>query len=321
MNLKSKIGLWIMHKKFLGHMAMNCNRMLFHWDKREQKKSFGNLNPDKKFYVLRSNGTHDGLLAMYIPRLRQIKNLIAQGFIPFVDFENYETQYTMPEPIKGTRNVWEYYFEQPSNFNLNEIYKSKNVILSGWKFSDDPTKKPDIDFYDKDYSPDIFKFAPIKKYVLDLAEDKIKTDNVSKMLGVFLRGTDYTHLKPAGHAVQPSKEMAAEKIDEFLKKYGNMKIFLATEDEDILNYLRQRYGDLIFTTDNNVIKNYSGKNFLTNEIKGVNKYKFGLDYLVKMICLARCKYLIASMAAGSFFADLYNANNYADKYIFKLGVY
>ena len=141
------------------------------------------------------------------------------------------------------------------------------------------------------------------------------------MLGVFLRGTDYTHLKPAGHAVQPSKEMAAEKIDEFLKKYGNMKIFLATEDEDILNYLRQRYGDLIFTTDNNVIKNYSGKNFLTNEIKGVNKYKFGLDYLVKMICLARCKYLIASMAAGAFFADLYNANNYADKYIFKLGVY
>ncbi len=312
-----------MHKKSLGRIAMNINRVFFHWDKREQKKHFGNLNPDKKFYVLRSNGTHDGLLAMYISRLRQIKNLIAQDYIPVVDFENYETQYTMSEPVNNSRNVWEYYFEQPSKFPLSEIYQSYNVTLSGWKFSDDPTQKPDIDFYNEDYSPEIFKFAPIKKYVLDLADEKIKAENISDMIGLFLRGTDYTHLKPAGHAVQPTKEMAAEKVDEFLKKYPNNKIFLATEDEDILNYFKQRYGDLIFTTDNNIIKNYSGKNFLTDEIKNVNpnKYKFGLDYLVKMICLAKCKCLIASMAAGSFFADLYNANNYEQKYIFKLGVY
>ncbi len=321
MNLKSKIGLWVMKRKFLGHAAMNLNRIFFHWDKREQKKSFGNLNPDKKFFVLRSNGTHDGLLAMYITRLRQIKNLIENNFTPVVDFENYETQYTMQEPVNGTRNVWEYYFEQPCKISLDEVYKSKNVILSGWKLSDDPSKKPDIDYYDHDYTYDIFKYAPIKKYILDIADNKIFSDDIANMIGVFIRGTDYTHLKPAGHAVQPSKEMAAEKVDEFLKKYPASKIFLATEDEGILNFFKARYKDLIYTTDENVIKNYSGQNYLTDEIKGVNKYKFGLDYLVKMICLANCKYLIASLAAGSFFAELFNGGKYHDKFIFNLGVY
>lgn len=42
-----------------------------------------------------------------------------------------------------------------------------------------------------------------------------------------------------------------------------------------------------------------------------NKYKFGLDYLVKMICLSRCKYLIASDTADSRFARLINNGKYA----------
>ncbi len=322
MNLKSKIGLWIMHKKFLGYAAMNLNRIFFHWDKRQQFKSFGKLNPDKKFFVLRSDGLHDGLLAMYITRLRMIEKLINSGYIPIVDFENYPTQYTMSEPINGTRNVWEYYFEQPCEFKLSEVYNSKNVYLSGWKLSDDPTKIPDINYNDG-YSYEIFKHAPIKKYILDMAGELIKNNNINEMAGVFLRGTDYTHLKPAGHAIQPAQETVADKLDEFINKFEINKIFLATEDEKIYNYFVKRYGEKIFTTDDdrNLIKNYSGQNFLTSEINSFNKYKFGLDYLVKMICLSKCKCLIASKAAGSFFASLYNGGKYSDKYIFDLGVY
>ncbi len=56
-------------------------------------------------------------------------------------------------------------------------------------------------------------------------------------------------------------------------------------------------------------------------IEADNKYKFWLDYLVKMICLSRCKYLIAADTAGSRFAHLFNNGKYAGKYIFRLGVY
>ncbi|MBQ6973020.1 MAG: hypothetical protein IJP86_11790 [Synergistaceae bacterium] len=50
-------------------------------------------------------------------------------------------------------------------------------------------------------------------------------------------------------------------------------------------------------------------------------YKFGLDYLVKMLCLARCRCLIASSTAGSTFARLVNNGKYAEDYVFDLGVY
>ena len=82
-----------------------------------------------------------------------------------------------------------------------------------------------------------------------------------------------------------------------------------------------KYGELIYTTDKNLITNYSGHDYIGCEIESENKYRFGLDYLVKMICLSECKCLIASLTAGSRFARLLNHNRYTEEYIFNLGRY
>ncbi len=163
--------------------------------------------------------------------------------------------------------------------------------------------------------------APVKQYIHDLAAEKVKAFGINDMAGVLVRGTDYTKLKPAGHPVSPSPEQAAQKLDEFLAQYGRRKIFLATEDADIFAFFRDRYGDLIFTSDNNLVSNYSGSDYIASYIRAENKYQFGLDYLVKMICLSQCRYLIASKTAGTEFALLLNDGRYHDKYVFDLGTY
>ena len=79
----------------------------------EQKKSFGNKNPDKTFFVIRLYPPAAGFLADYNYVLGYMKYAYDNGWIPVVDMQNYQTLYNEDHPIHGTTNVWEYFFEQP----------------------------------------------------------------------------------------------------------------------------------------------------------------------------------------------------------------
>ena len=52
-----------------------------------------------------------------------------------------------------------------------------------------------------------------------------------------------------------------------------------------------------------------------------NKKLRGQRYLVKMILLSKCKYLISSITQGSKFSYALNGGKYLDEYIFNLGLY
>ena len=89
-------------------------------------KSYGDLNPDKIFYVIqRSPGF--GLFSNLSFVLNHIKIAKNSGFIPVVDMENFPTIYNEKERIFNTLNSWEYYFDPLSNFTLEEVYKSKSL--------------------------------------------------------------------------------------------------------------------------------------------------------------------------------------------------
>ena len=50
--------------------------------------------------------------------------------IPVVDMENFSNFYTENKKINNTRNVWEFFFSPISDYKLNEVYQSKNVLFS-----------------------------------------------------------------------------------------------------------------------------------------------------------------------------------------------
>lgn len=314
--LKREIG-FILSKsnhKWLNAIAVDVNRLLFHFPERQQFKCYGEKHNEKNFFVVRSRDYNEGLLSAYFWALGKIEWCFQKGYIPIVDFENYKTQYNINCPVQGKMNAWEYYFQQPSNYTLEEIYQCKNVWLSGWKIGETREKKPDVSY-------GMIQRAPIKKYIHKLSEQKVAELGIDDAMGVFLRGTDYTSIKPVGHFVQPTIKMMFEKIDTVQRDIGKKKIFLATEDEKIWSEFKQKYGDNIITSDENLIRGYSGKDYISNEIKAANMYQFGLDYLVKMLCLSQCGYLVASKATGSEFAALMNNGKYRYKFFFELGVY
>lgn len=135
MRIKRALGLWLSHHNKAMKAARIVNFALFHWKDRQQDKTFGTLNPDKKFFVIRSDNTYQGLLSLYLGELERIYRCFQEGFIPVVDWQNYKTQYNVDFPVNGTTNAWEYYFEQPCTYTLEEVYHSTNVRLSGWNLT------------------------------------------------------------------------------------------------------------------------------------------------------------------------------------------
>lgn len=296
----------------------------------KKKCSFGNLNEDKVFYVIRprTDGT-EGLMSLFINVTKNLVYAQEHKYVPIVDFKNYHTQYD--GCVAGNENSWEFFFTQPTNYTLEEVYKSKNVILSGldiqWYKSNLFENKFDGNAL-KTLNSFLFKQIDFNETVKKVTNNEINSLQMdcSKTLGLYLRGTDYTKLRPSGHPVQPSVEQAVEVVDEFLKKYDVDKIFLVTEDGDIYKQVREKYqSKCIIVSFDSFIEGYDGKKFLSHD-KCINRlsnssYQRGLNYLVKLLILSKCAYFVGGNTMGSWATLIFAGNRYKDKHIFDLGVY
>ena len=90
---------------------------------------FGSLNPEKIFYVIKRS-SHAGIFSYLSFVLNHLVVAKRNNFIPVVDMCNYVSPYNEKNKINNTENSWEYFFNQVSSNNIDEVYKSKNVILS-----------------------------------------------------------------------------------------------------------------------------------------------------------------------------------------------
>ena len=78
----------------------------------QKKMSYGNMNPNEIIYLIKpdfQNGV-EGLLSLIYRQLLYIAMAKNKGYIPYVDWKNYKTQY-----YDGKNNAWDFFFEQPSS--------------------------------------------------------------------------------------------------------------------------------------------------------------------------------------------------------------
>lgn len=216
---------------------------------------------------------------------------------------------------------------------MEEVYQSKNVILSGWTLFHKSNSKTVIWNSDKiTESNEITKVHNFIKMgggqLQEVIENMISEEKERvfgrrrNILGVSVRGTDYIAFKPKGHRVQPPYEDVIAKTKEFLEKYPEIDgVFLTTEDQTIFSEFEKEFGSLIIVSNSNRISNYKGDSYITTDLRNNNRYEQGLEYLIEKSLLAECKYLVSTRAAGADYALVKNNNQYTDKYIFDLGKY
>lgn len=311
--------------KFLGYKVKYFYYFLRRRDILQTKKNFGIMNPNEIVYLIKPDYQDgvEGLLSLINKQVLYIENAKKHGYIPYVDWKNYKTQY-----FDGKNNAWEFFFKQPSNLTETEVYNSRNVYLSGWTFKNINSEnlfESDI-FFDKEIkrkSSDLLhNNLQFNEEVIELVRKESKKLNIEECLGVYIRGTDYIKLKPSGEYIQPSVDQMKNKIFDFINKY-DAPIFLVTEDGNIYDALTDEFGKKIRTVSyDTFIRDYDGKDVLSkSNVLEENKKLRGQKYLAKMILLSKCKYLITSITQGSKFSYALNGGKYIDEYVFNLGLY
>ena len=164
------------------------------------------------YYIIRWPDPYIGIMSNFRMAAGYIRYALPKGWIPVVDMQNYPNPYLAPEEL-GKKNAWEYYFEQPFNIGLEEAYSGENVVLNvaGYPI---PIEIPPatMDYYENKDSTlaewrnfiklGLLRVKPeILKEAAALREKFFAPNN--RVLGVYLRGTDYISKRPHNHPIPP----------------------------------------------------------------------------------------------------------------------
>ena len=318
------------------------------WTERTVRR--GGNNADRTFYVIRSRIDTWGLIACYNHVLGHIKLALEQGYIPVVDMQNYPNTYLDPKKLHK-ENSWEYYFHQPSEFTLEEAYRSCNVILMNGM----PPKEAHprgqgklyLDYYNgreqtggaasglaeagKEIEREIrYNTQVIREHMRIRGEVKAHIEEQyeklfpkeEKVLGVLCRGTDISLRRPSGHSVMPRTEEMIGRAGELMEQWGCTRMFLTTEEEIAVEQFREAFGERVFFTRCARYGNTGDK--LLADIRFDRKddrYLRGLEYLTNIVLLSRCHCLLGVYVGGTTGALEMNGGAYEHVEIMDLGVY
>lgn len=286
----------------------------------------GREHVGKTFYIIRRREVYTGLFSDYMIYVCEVKRALDARYIPIIDMQTTKNMYLSTEQI-GKVNAWEYYFEQPCGYSLNDIGKAENVIWgSGYAKGSFPYLDAnylmgidgDVEVYQRVVKEYFHLSREANRLVDDFYDRELKGE---KVLGVLCRGTDYTGNKPSGHPIQPSVERVFEKADEVIAQHQCTRIFLGTEDAAIYSRFRERYKNTVVTNRKHFVA-YNGEPSIGKLImdKAEDLKAEGMEYLVTIALLARCDCFVGGHTSGTIGIMLMN-DRFEYKYIFNLGLY
>jgi hypothetical protein len=294
--------------------------------------SYGKKNKDKKFYVVGRELNKTGLFSIVTANLSHIIFALRHKFIPVIDMRNYHNIY-LKDGALFKENSWEYYFEQPLGYSMEDIKSSKCIHLAQSYRSPDYNDIVRNEILNENNNKLFFFFKEqFRKYIIFneytlryLDEDyaNIISDK-EDVLGVLCRGTDYLLSKPHGHPIQPEPLQVLKKARETLEAYKCAYIYLSTEDQKIYELFKSNFGNILLT--NNQYR------YNSDEIKGGqwladvkseradNNYHLGFEYLSSLHILSKCKCFIGGLNTGTLGA-FFMTKGFDYHYVWNLGKY
>lgn len=142
--------------------------------------------------------------------LRHVDYASRRGWIPVIDMQNVDNLY-LDGDSKGVVNSWEWFFDQPCGFGLDDIAEAQNVIASSHNVVlsnsmnsvyDCVTDKEIVSYWRDVASRYLRLLDETVGFSESMKSDVFGIDNsMNRVLGVYCRGTDYLKMKPRGHNV------------------------------------------------------------------------------------------------------------------------
>ena len=262
----------------------------------------------------RLGGEKEGILSVFVYIMGRVDWADRNGMIPVVDVD-----------LEGTPSVFGRYFVPRNGISKEEICNCKNVMLSG--YDSKPVYPGWCNWINTDFNEQKRKLFDKYFDFSDEVKDAVKKARAEihpeRCLGLYLRGTDYISLKPAGHPIQPTLNDVKEYIEQFLREEELERIFLVTEDRTIYEQVKAIYGEKVITLkEDYFIEGYrSGELVLKSLTRAGNVEEKQLVYLLKIILLSECQAFVGGRTNGSSVANAFNGGKYKKKFVYNEGVY
>jgi len=251
------------------------------------------------FLIRRDGGGFFSMMSTVLCQLQRSEQL---NFIPVVDLENSQTVYKEDEPVNGSKNPWEYYFNPVSGMSLGQARSSNLFVESDGQHPHGMTQSISTD-------PDLLRV--FNKFVtLNSSTDRIVNDSTSSIdertLGVHFRGNEMR--TATSHPLTMTLRQCKAIVNEQLETGNFSRILLVTEGQQYVNYFKRHFGDKLTVTDTyrlwkrNAYKVYP---------RGQHRYRLGLEAIVDAYSLAKCGGLICSSSNLAEFSILLNDGKYS----------
>lgn len=205
-----------------------------------------------------------------------------------VDFGNLIYCYTEPDRFSGNGNFWEYYFEQsppPQRTNAISNSRYENYPLRVWERSLLRQLHRTVTSH--------LKINDGMREAVDGIRERFRNWSI---LGVHFRKTDHFN------EVQPvDDEVFLRLVDRRIASFD--RLFLATDDADIVSLFEKRYGDKLLC---NPFSRSRGSVSLHHSDEGLSGYELGKEALLDCYSLSLCDQAILSPSNLSYCALVLN---------------
>ena len=273
----------------------------------------GPLNKGKIIMLLENQSHHGGFCALWVYFLNRLSFSDKMGFYHVIDWNESEF-YQEDHPVNGATSIFEYYFEQPCGISLKDAHKSSCVVYD-WN---NPEFGYDEVFHvggpiDYQFSTkDIEKFARIQRKYIHLHPEIEKSftyqintlfQNKKVVLGVHARGAD-TKIGYKNHPTIITSEDYIDKTELLANKINADLIFLATDDQEMLEQFKEKFGSKLVYYDDVIRSNGTVMNCFIEKERENHHYLLGLEIIRDVYTLAACQGLVCGMSYVSFIVQV-----------------
>lgn len=298
------------------------------WKSERKLFTFLRRKPETILIINPVHSSEVGFVAYFVHVLSMISYADRRRMIPVVDMQSSLNTYLYENEV-GSVNAWEYYFEQPGGVALEEALREKNSVHAEAPVSSFSKPNSSRGFYfnyggELDYWREICrKYIHFSEHLQSRIEHEKQKFTNRRVLGVSLRGTDYTAGKYRNHSRQPDTGQVILKVKDVIAEHNFDAVYLSTEDKNIVAEFQTHFGSVLILPEQEYIDFDSSKRkviTLYSHSRNNDKYLNGLEYLSAKLLLCECSGLITSMSGGAVLAMLFS-RGFEYFYVFDLGVY
>lgn len=282
-------------------------------------ENYGKNQNDRTLFHVKMEYSGSGFFADYNHMVELLYFADQFGLTPVVEYHK-DFCYAEKHPVNGTSNPFEYYFKQPAEITLDELYKYNGVIRSrkengryAFLLKEKGNSYNITEVYIREMGAVVAKYLclqPEVEQMIQSSREKLFSRG-ERVLGVHFRGTDFKR-NYNGHPVNLTVEDYVKEINELLK-HGYDKIFVATDDIEALERFCNLYGDKIVYY-NDVTRSSENETVMKSTSTRKNHhYLLGVEVLRDMMTLAACDGLVAGLSQVSIAARI-QKESYKQRY-------